>query len=124
MTTTIGYAIAGFIGVGIILIGLRFFLQPVAAATAFGVPVHTGDAGDGAYLSVKGVRDVASGLFIWILLLAGQAHLLAAVMLAATIIPVIDGVIVLRHHGPKSAAYGYHWGTAALAVVSAVLLLV
>ena len=124
MTTTIGYAIAGFIGVGIILIGLRFFLQPLRAAADFGVPVHTGDAADGAYLSVKAVRDIASGLFIWILLLAGEAHLLAAVVLAATIIPVIDGVIVLRHHGPKLAAYGYHWGTAALAVVSAVLLLV
>jgi hypothetical protein len=44
-------------------------------------------------------------------------------MLAATLIPIVDGLIVLRHHGPRLVAFGIHWATAIFMLVSAGLLL-
>jgi hypothetical protein len=57
------------------------------------------------------VREIASGLFIFILLAGGSPHLLHWFMLAATGIPVGDALIVLRSNGPK-VADGIHGATA------------
>ena len=118
MTTTIGYSLAGLIAVGIIFIGARFVVAPRIAAVGYGVPAA------GAYLSVKGVRDVASGLFLVILMAAGETRLLGWVILAATIIPLADTAIVLRNGGSKSIAWGVHAATAAVMLVASALLLV
>ena len=44
-------------------------------------------------------------------------------MLAATLIPIGDPVIVIRHHGSKATAYGVHGATAAFILATACLLL-
>jgi hypothetical protein len=75
-------------------------------------------------LSVKGVRDIASGLIVGILIAAGATHLLGWVLLAAIIIPLADAAIVLRNGGPKSIAWGVHGSTAAVMLVTAALLLI
>ena len=123
-TTTIGYTLAGLIGAGIIFIGARFFLAPRVAAAGYGVQPDLSQIAAGAYLSVKGVRDIASGLFIFILMAAGATHLLGWVILAATIIPLADATIVLGHGGSKSVAYGVHGLTAAVMLVTSALLLI
>jgi len=122
--TTIGYALAGLIGVGIVFIGARFILAPGAAAAGYGVQPDLGQRSVGAYLSVKGVRDIASGLFIIILMVAGATHLLGWVILAATIIPLADATIVLGHGGSRSIAWGVHGLTAAVMLITAGLLLI
>jgi hypothetical protein len=62
LVTDIGYALAGLTAVGIIFIGARFLLAPSTAAAGFGIAAwHDGGKAD-PYLSVKGVRDIASGL--------------------------------------------------------------
>src|SRR5262249_4433234 len=104
--TTIGYVLAGLIGVGIVFIGARFILAPRTAAAAYGVQSDLGQQSVGAYLSVKGVRDIASGLFVFILMAAGATHLLGWVILAATIIPLADATIVLGHGGAPPLAPG------------------
>ena len=76
----IGYWLSGVIALGIVLIGVRFFLAPHAAAVAFGVSVRP-DAHWEAYLSVKAIRDIASGLLIAIIILNRSAHLLGWFML-------------------------------------------
>ena len=69
LVTDIGYALAGLTAVGIIFIGARFLLAPSAAAAGFEIAAwHDGGKAD-PYLSVKGVRDIASGL------IAGEAIL-------------------------------------------------
>ena len=83
-----------------------------------------GQPSAGAYLSVKGVRDIASGLFVFILMAAGATHLLGWVILAATIIPLADAAIVLGHGGPKSIAMGVHGLTAAVMLITSALLLI
>jgi len=72
---------------------------------------------------VKGVRDVASGLMTFVLIAAREPRVLAGFMLAATVIPVGDAVIVLRRGGRKPTAYGVHGATAAAMVATAAILL-
>lgn len=123
VSATIGYWLSGAIALGIVLIGARFFLAPHAAAAAYGVSVRPDPRWE-AYLSVKAVRDIASGLFTVILILNQSAHLLGWFILAAAIIPLVDAVIVLRHGGTRTVALGIHGVTAvAMLITSALLLL-
>ena len=121
---TIGYTLSGLIAAGIIFIGARFLVAPRVAAAGYGVQPHLDQRSTGAYLTVKGVRDIASGLFVFILMAAGATHLLGWVMLAATIIPIADAAIVLRNGGPKSIAWGVHGATAVIMLMTSALLLV
>jgi hypothetical protein len=83
MATTIGFVLSAVIAVGIILIGGRFLAAPTLAATGYGVPAGT-EPHSRAYLSAKGVRDIASGLFAAIPIAYGSAHPLGWFMLVAT----------------------------------------
>jgi hypothetical protein len=94
MVTNIGFVLSALIAVGIIFIGGRFLAAPSLAATAYGVPAGT-EPHSRAYLSAKGIRDIASGLFAAIPIAYGSAHPLGWFMLSATIIPIGDAAIVL-----------------------------
>ncbi len=124
ITATIGYVLAGLLAAAIIFIGARFLIAPRIAAAGYGVLPDLDQPGAVAYLSVKGVRDIAAGLVVIILMIAGATHLVGWVMLAATIIPLADATIVLRNGGSKSVAWGVHGGTAAVMLVTTALLLV
>ena len=122
MAATIGFCLSGVIAIAIIFIGCRFLLAPSTAAAAYGVPA--GEPHSRAYLSAKGIRDIASGLFIAILMAYGSAHVLGWFMLAATLIPVADAVIVLHQGGSRTVAFGVHGGTAvAMLIISGLLLI-
>jgi hypothetical protein len=56
--------------------------------------------------SVKGVRDIASGLIAVVLLAATMPHVLGWFELAASTILIGDAIIVLRSNGPKATVYG------------------
>ena len=124
MIITIAYVLAGTLAAAIIFLGVRFLVAPRTAAAGYGVMPDVDQDSVRAYLSVKGVRDIASGLFVIILMVAGATHLVGWVMLAATIIPIGDAIIVLRSGGPKSIAYGVHGATAAVMLITTALLLV
>jgi hypothetical protein len=124
MLTNVASVLAGLIGAGIIFIGVRAFWAP-QAAVGFGIPdTPTEDRNFQAWLSVKAVRDIASGLFVFILLAGATPHLLGWFMLVATGIPVGDALIVRRSNGPRAAVYGIHGATAVVMLVVSVLLLV
>ncbi|MFG1944377.1 DUF4267 domain-containing protein [Nonomuraea sp. NPDC048826] len=124
MLTTVAIVLAGLIGAGIIVIGARAFWAP-QAAVGFGIPdTPTEDPAFRAWLSVKAVRDIASGLFVFVLLAGATPRLLGWFMLAAAAIPLGDALIVLRSKGPKAAVYGIHGATALVMLVVSVLLLV
>jgi hypothetical protein len=122
--TSIGYVLAGLIAAAIIFIGARFLVAPRVAATGYGVLPDLALPRAGAYLSVKGVRDIASGLFVVILMAAGATHLLGWVILAASIIPLGDAAIVLRNGGSRAIAWGVHGATAVVMLITSALLLV
>ena len=128
MLLTIAFSASWVIGIAIILIGARFLLAPQAAAAGYGVPAEppgarTANGSPYAWLYAKGVRDVASGIFIFILLANRAPHLLGAFMAAASLIPVGDAVIVLRSGGTRATAFGIHGATAALAMAASAVLL-
>lgn len=122
--TIIGYTLAGLLAAGIIFIGARFLVAPRVAAAGYGVLPGLDQPGAGAYLSAKGVRDIATGVFVVILMSAGATHQVGWVMLAATIIPLVDAAIVLRNGGSKSTAWGVHGVTAVVMLVTSALLLI
>ena len=122
LTTDIGYALAALTAAGIIFIGARFILAPRTAAASFGIAAEGNGVKTDPYLSVKGVRDITSGLIAAILLAAQMPHVLGWFELAASIIPIGDAIIVLRRGGPKATAYGVHATTAAVLLTTAALL--
>jgi len=122
MVTTVGFYLSGVIAAGIIFIGSRFLWAPSSAAAGYGVPAGT-EPHSRAYLSAKGIRDIVSGLFLAILMVFGSANALGWFMLAATIIPIADGMIVLQQGGSRAVAFGVHGGTAAAMLIISGLLL-
>jgi len=121
--TKIGYGLSGLLGAGIIVIGARFLVAPRAAAAAYGIATEQGGPASDPYLAAKGVRDIASGVAVFLLLAAGKPHALGRYLAAASIIPIGDAITVLRGDGAKATAYGVHGTTAAVMLGTAGLLL-
>jgi hypothetical protein len=122
MLTKIGYGLSGLLGLGITIIGARFLWKPQAAAAGYGLNAAQDGGDTDPYLAAKGVRDIASGATVFVLLAAGKPHILGRFMIAASIIPVGDGINVLRRGGPTTTAYGVHGATAAAMLATAALL--
>ncbi|WBC10666.1 DUF4267 domain-containing protein [Micromonospora sp. WMMA1947] len=120
MLTPIAYGLAVVLSLFIVLIGARFLLAPRAAA-GYGVPAAEG-TGDPAYLTVKGVRDLTYGLVGLALIAFTSADAVAWFMLVVALAPLGDTVIVLRHGGSRAVAFGVHFATAVVVLVSAALL--
>ena len=116
-------ALSGLIGLGIIAIGVRFLLAPPTAA-GYGVAITEEIGEAGAYLSAKGVRDIVSGLVMFLLIAIAGHRVLGWWMLVMTLIPIGDAVVVLRSGGSKATAYGVHVATAVVMAVIGILLLV
>lgn len=116
--------LSGLVALGIIAVGVRFLLAPRAAAAGYGVAIREEIGTGGAYLSAKGVRDITSGLVVFLLIAIAGYRVLGGWMLVMTLIPTGDAVVVLRSGGSKAAAYGWHVTTAVvMAVIGMILLL-
>jgi hypothetical protein len=120
--TKFGYGLSGLLGAGIIVIGAGFLVAPQAAAAGYGISNAQGVPAGDPYLAIKGVRDIASGVVVFVLLATGKPHILGRYLAAASIIPIGDAAIVLRGDGPKATAYGVHGTTAAVMLGTAALL--
>lgn len=117
MLTPLAYGLAIVLDLFIAVIGVRFLLTPHAAAVGYGVP-----ATSNAYLSVKGVRDLSYGLLGLCLLAFAGATAGAWFMLVAALLPLGDTLIVLRNGGTRATAFGIHFATAVVVLISAALL--
>ncbi|MFD1936986.1 DUF4267 domain-containing protein [Nonomuraea mangrovi] len=107
-------------GLFISYIGVNYLIDPQSIAAGFGLPLVPSDS---AFLLVKGVRDLGSGLVIFTLLIAGQRRGLGFTMLAMAFIPLGDAVVVLSRHGVPALAYLMHGGTAVIVALTGALLL-
>lgn len=114
-------ALAALAGLGIVFIGFRYLTAPVPTAAGFGFSSHPG-ADTSAWLNIKGVRDIVSGLVVFALLATRQLHMVGLFMLVAALIPLGDCLTVLRYGGSRALAYGMHGGTALAMVVIGALL--
>jgi hypothetical protein len=116
--TVVAYALAVVLNLFIVFIGARFLFRPFEAAAGYGVPATQ----DRAYLEIKGLRDVTFGIVGLVVLAFAGAYAEAWFMLAVAVAPLGDTLIVLRHGGSKAVAFGIHFATAVVVLVSAGLL--
>lgn len=93
MTTKISYVAAFITGLGLVFIGARFLLSPEIAEAGYGI--HFNEQGDYSFHYIKGIRDIFSGLLICVFVLINERRALGVTLLAGTIIPVSDMLIVL-----------------------------
>ncbi|HEY3938576.1 MAG TPA: DUF4267 domain-containing protein [Bryobacteraceae bacterium] len=93
----IAYSLALFIALAIIFIGIRESFQPSIAARGFGVPLVA--PADRDFLAIKASRDIASGAAILTLLTIRDHRAVAYTMLALTLIPLLDGLVVFKYAG-------------------------
>lgn len=120
MLSTIACTLAVVLNLFVLFIGGRFLFAPRAAAAGYGVPAK--ENGDGAYLTVKGLRDGAYGLLGLALLAFAGVQAEAWYMLVVALLPLGDTLIVLRNGGTKAVAFGIHFATAVVVLISAALL--
>lgn len=108
------------VALGIMYIGASYLFAPASSAAGFGFAAWPeGAAAD--ILSVKGVRDLVSGIVPLTLLALGQRRALGWVLLCEFLIPLGDGTLILVHGGSAAAAFGIHYATAVLVIVAGLL---
>jgi hypothetical protein len=120
MLTTFAYGLAIVLNLLFLFIGARFLQAPEAAAAGYGVPAKKESAA--AYLSIKGTRDTTYGILGLALLAFVGADAGGWFMLVVALIPFGDVAIVLRNGGTKAVAFGVHFATAVIILISAALL--
>lgn len=84
---------AWLLGAGMIFLGARFFFAPEAATAGFGIHYNAG--GDYAFHYIKGIRDIFSGILLCGFVLLKQRQAVGLTLLAGTIIPMNDMLVVL-----------------------------
>ena len=121
MTTKISYVAAFIAGLGLIFIGTRFLLAPEIAEAGYGI--HFNEQGDYSFHYIKGIRDIFSGLLICIFCLVNERRALGVTLLAGTIIPITDMLIVLNKSYNGVVQAMPHIIAIVICVVSGIILL-
>jgi hypothetical protein len=123
MHNAIPLILAALIAVGIIVIGCFYLVSPDRISGAFGLRPPASDADTRAWLRLKGVRDVASGLAVLTMMLTTDARTVGIVLLVFAIIPFGDMSNILVSGGRKATAFSVHGVTCvAMLVVGLVLI--
>jgi hypothetical protein len=102
----------------ILFIGARFLLAPRVALAGFGVP----EGRPRALTSIKGVRDITSGIVPLVVLAAAGPHAFGWALVAAALTPVGDAVIVTTNGGTLRHALSVHAATAAVLIAAGLVL--
>jgi hypothetical protein len=89
--------LAGLVGVAILLLGVRAFLDPVAASASFGLPMHT-DA-EISFVRIYGARNALLGAMALVLAARGMIRPLVVLFTLATVLPLLDAAVVVSRVG-------------------------
>jgi hypothetical protein len=117
MQILIAQSVAALIALGIIGIGSSYLVSPSRISPSFGLKPPASDADTRAWLRLKGIRDVASGLVVLTLLLTTDTRTVGLVLIAFAIIPLGDMSIVLGSGGSTSKAFSIHGLTCAVMLI-------
>ncbi len=123
MLDTILLSLAVLMAVAILVIGGFYLFSPERMIGSFGLKLPAADADTRAWLRLKGVRDIASGLVVLALMLTTGSFSVGIALLVLAITPFGDMSVVLRSGGSKSAAFSIH-GVTCLAMLVVGLLLI
>jgi len=123
MHNAIPLILAALIAVGIIVIGSFYLLSPGRISGSFGLKPPAADADTRAWLRLKGIRDIASGLVVLAMMLTSDSRTVGIVLLVLAIIPFGDMSNILGSGGRKATAYSVHGVTCAVMLVAGLLLI-
>ena len=123
MLNAIGLTLAVLVAVGIIVIGCFYIASPQRVSGSFGLKPPAPDTDTLAWLRLKGIRDVASGLAVLTLMLATGGRTVGIILLVFATIPFGDMSNILASGGRKATAFSVHGVTCAVMVVAGLLLI-
>jgi hypothetical protein len=123
MHTAIPLSLAALMAVAIIVIGCFYLVSPGRMTGSFGLKPPASDADTRAWLRLKGIRDVVSGLVVLAMMLTTDTRLVGIALLVEAIVPLGDMSIVLGSGGSKSRALSIHGVTCAVMLVVGLLLI-
>ena len=123
MYNAIPLFVAALIAVGVIAIGCFYLVSPERISGSFGLNPPASDADTRAWLRLKGIRDVASGLLVLTMMLTADRRSVGIALIVFAIIPLGDMSIVLGSGGSKSRAFSIHGLTCAVMLVVGLLLI-
>jgi uncharacterized membrane protein len=123
MHNDIPLILAALIAVAIIVIGCFYLVSPERISGTFGLKPPATDADTRAWLRLKGIRDVASGLVVLTMMLTMGGRAVGVVLLVFAIIPFGDMCNILGSGGSKSTAFSVHGITCAVMLVVGLLLI-
>jgi hypothetical protein len=102
----------------ILFIGGRFLLAPKIATAGFGVAEDRRRA----FTSVKGVRDITSGIVPLVVLAVAGPQAFGWALVAAAITPIGDAIIVATNGGTLRQALSVHGATALVLIIAGLIL--
>ncbi len=123
MYNAIPLSLAALMAVAIIVIGCFYLLSPERMTGTFGLKPPASDADTRAWLRLKGIRDIASGLVVLTLMLTTGTRSVGIALLVLAIVPLGDMSIILGSGGSRSKALSIHGVTCAAMLVVGLLLI-
>ena len=123
MHNAIPLGLAALIAVSVIFLGCSYLVSPERISGSFGLKPPAPDADTRAWLRLKGIRDVASGLLVLTMMLTAGRRPVGIALLALAIIPFGDMSIIVGSSGSKSKAFSIHGVTCAVMLVVGLLLI-
>ncbi len=123
MRNVIPLSLAALMAVGVIIIGCLYLVSPERISESFGLKPPASDADTRAWLRLKGIRDVVSGLVVLTMMLTADGRAVGIVLLVEAIVPLGDMSIILGSGGSKSRGFSIHGVTCAVMLVVGLLLI-
>ena len=123
MHPAIPLSIAALLAVAIIIIGAFYIASPAQMTRSFGLKLPSPDPDTRAWLRLKGIRDVVSGLVVLTLILTANPRTVGIAFLVQSLTAFGDMANILASGGSKQAAFSIHGVTFAVMVVTGLFLI-
>ena len=117
MHNSIPLSLAALMAVAIIVIGCFYVISPERISGSFGLKPPAPDTDTRAWLRLKGIRDIGSGLVVLTLMLTTDSRTAGIALLVLSIVALGDMSNVLWSGGSKSTAFSVHGVTGAVMIV-------
>lgn len=117
------FSLAALLAVAIIVIGAFYVLSPKRMTGSFGLRPPAPDVDTQAWLRLKGIRDIVSGLVVLTLLATTDRRTVGIALLVLALTPLGDMSNVLASGGSKSTAFSVHGATCAVMLVVGLFLI-
>ena len=117
MLNAIPLYLAALLAVSVIIIGCFYLVFPERMTGSFGLKPPAPDDDTRAWLRLKGIRDVVSGLVVLAMMLTADRRLVGIALLVEAIVPLGDMSIILASGGSKAKALSIHGVTCAVMLV-------